>query len=183
MMSTTSTLGANGCSHIPGSTEPPAGAYQEAWSAQLRAKGRRVTKQRLAVLAAVHDNPHSTADAVVTAVRQELPGITVQSVYVVLADLTDINMLRKFEPPGSAGLYETRTGDNHHHAYCIRCGKVEDVDCAIGVAPCLTPSDFHGMALLSSDVLYRGICADCQNADEKEVALAQQAAANQALAS
>lgn len=167
-----------GCHHIPGTARVLTEAPQEAWAAQLRAKGRRVTKQRLAVLTAVHDNPHSTADAIVTAVRQELPGITVQSVYVVLADLTDINMLRKFEPPGSAGLYETRTGDNHHHAYCIRCGKVEDVDCAIGAAPCLTPNNFHGMALISADVLYRGICQTCQTAEEKEVALAQQAAAH-----
>ncbi|MDY6051068.1 MAG: Fur family transcriptional regulator [Rothia sp. (in: high G+C Gram-positive bacteria)] len=182
-MSTRNVLGVSGCGHIPGSTTTPSSVHQEAWSAQLRSKGRRVTKQRLAVLAAVHDNPHSTADAIVTAVRQELPGITVQSVYVILTDLTDINMLRKFEPPESAGLYETRTGDNHHHAYCIRCGTVEDVDCAIGSAPCLTPNDFHGMALLSADVLYRGICANCQNAEEKEVALAQQTAANQALTS
>lgn len=177
MMSTRSTHGGERCQHIPGTASTPASAHTEAWSAQLRSKGRRVTRQRLAVLAAVHRNPHSPADTIVNAVREELPGITVQSVYVVLADLTDINMLRKFEPPGSAGLFETRTGDNHHHAYCIRCGKVEDVDCAIGPAPCLTPNDFHGMALLSADVLYRGICADCQTADEQNVALAQQKAA------
>lgn len=174
-------LGAENCNHIPGAHRTPASAHHETWSAQLRSKGRRVTKQRLAVLTAVHKNPHSTADSIVTAVREELPAITVQSVYVVLADLTEISMLRKFEPPSSASLYETRTGDNHHHAFCIRCGKVQDVDCAIGAAPCLTPSDFHGMALLSADVLYRGICSACQTSEEHEVALNQQQAANQAL--
>lgn len=177
MMSTRSTPATTGCQHIQGTASPQATSHQEAWSAQLRAKGRRVTKQRLAVLTAVHEHPHSTADAIVTAVRQELAGITVQSVYVILADLTDINMLRKFEPPGSASLYETRTGDNHHHAYCIRCGKVEDVDCAVGAAPCLTPNNFHGMAVLSADVLYRAICANCQEPEEKDVALAQHHAA------
>lgn len=155
----------------------------EDWSAQLRAQGRRVTRQRLAVLAAAQDHPHSSAEQIAEFVREQLPSISTQSVYVVLTDLTTLEMLRKFEPPGRPALYETRTGDNHHHAYCIRCGRVEDVDCAVGAAPCLTPSDFHGMALLSADVLYRGICSDCQNAEEKEVALAQQAAANQALAS
>lgn len=182
MMSLTSASSADGCGHIPGSGAQLASAHKETWSAQLRAKGRRVTKQRLAVLTAVHENPHSTADAVVTAVRQELPGITVQSVYVVLTDLTDIAMLRKFEPPGSPALFETRTGDNHHHAVCIRCGRVEDVDCAVGEAPCLTPNNFHGMALLSADVLYQGICVSCQSAEEKDVALTQQQAAK-ALAS
>lgn len=152
-----------------------------AWSTTLRAQGRRVTKQRLAVLHAVYQNPHSTAEQIVGFVRQEMPQITVQSVYVVLTDLVDINMLRRFEPPGTAALYETRTGDNHHHAFCIRCGKVEDVDCAVGSAPCLTPSDFHGMMVLSADVLYQGICAQCQEEHEKELAQEQRAQAQQAL--
>ena len=80
-------------------------------------RGRRVTKQRLAVLHAVQEHPHSTADTIVQAVRERIPAITVQSVYVILADLTDIDLLRKFEPPGTPALYETRTGANHHHAF------------------------------------------------------------------
>lgn len=150
---------------------------KEAWENTLRTKGRRVTKQRLAVLTAVQNNPHATADEIVTAVREELPTITVQSVYVVLADLTTINMLRRFEPPGTPALYETRTGDNHHHAFCIRCGKVEDVDCAVGEAPCLTPSSYHGMALISADVLYQGICRNCQTEAETKIAHNQRQAA------
>ena len=29
--------------------------------------------------------------------------------------------------------------DNHHHLICSECGAVQDVDCAVGPAPCLTP--------------------------------------------
>ena len=157
----------HGCSHtgvLPLAAESATELLTESWSQNLRAKGRRVTKQRLAVLRAVQAHPHANAEEIVTAVRQEIPTITVQSV---------------FEPPGTPGLYETRTGDNHHHAFCIRCGKVQDVDCAIGSAPCLTPSDFHGMAIISADVLYRGVCADCQTEAEAELAKSQvQAAAS-----
>lgn len=145
-------------------TERPApsdAARTVAWANRLRAAGRRVTKQRLAVLDAVDRRPHSTAEDVAAEVRAVLPAITVQSVYVVLSDLTALDMLRKFEPPASPALYETRTGDNHHHACCIRCGAVTDVDCAVGAAPCLTPAQSHGMHLLSADVVYRGICASC----------------------
>lgn len=132
------------------------------WAAQLRSLGRRVTKQRLAVLHVTDRNPHTPADEIAALVREQLPTISTQSIYVVLTDLTTLGLLRKFEPPASPALYETRTGDNHHHAYCIRCGRVDDVDCAIGAAPCLTPSEGHGMQLLSAEVLYRGLCADCQ---------------------
>ena len=131
------------------------------WATALRAHGRRVTKQRLAVLAAVDHHPHSPAEAILATAREELPDITPQSVYVVLGDLTDLGMLRRFEPPHSPALYETRVGDNHHHAICSNCGRVEDVECAVGHAPCLTPSDSHGMTILIADVTYVGLCADC----------------------
>ena len=147
---------------------------EQTWTQALRDKGRRVTKQRLAVLKAVHHHPHSTADQIVQQVREELATITVQSVYVILTDLVDIRMVQRFEPPGTPALYETRLGDNHHHAFCIKCGKVEDVDCAVGAMPCLTPSNFHSMAILSADVLYQGICADCQTPEESELAKLQQ---------
>lgn len=172
----TETVETAGCAHtgpLPFSAEPTPELLAEMWSKNLRAKGRRITKQRLAVLRAVQAHPHSNAEEIVTAVREEIPAITVQSVYVILTDLANIDLLRKFEPPGTPALYETRTGDNHHHAFCIRCGKVQDVDCAIGAAPCLTPSDFHGMAILSADVLYRGVCSSCQTAEEAQLAAEQ----------
>ncbi|WAP52490.1 Fur family transcriptional regulator [Arthrobacter sp. ATA002] len=142
------------------STAAPTAAT-ERWTGALRANGRRVTKQRLAVLTAVEHLPHAVADDVAAAVRSELPGISLQSVYVVLTDLTDIGLLRKIEPPHSPARYETRVDDNHHHAICTGCGRIEDVDCAVGHAPCLTPENTHGMTIQIADVLYRGLCADC----------------------
>lgn len=142
-----------------------------AWSEQLRTAGRRVTKQRLAVLAAIDTHPHSTADNILDLARRELPGLSAQSVYVVLGDLTELGMLRRFEPPHSPALYETRTGDNHHHAICTRCGRIEDVDCAVGHAPCLHPhwnGDQQPMSIQIADVLYQGICQDCLAAERQD---------------
>lgn len=143
------------------STAAAAGRAPEQWAEQLRAHGRRVTKQRLAVLAAVDLHPHSVADDVAATVRTELPDISLQSVYVILSDLTDIGLLGRIEPPHSPARYETRVGDNHHHAVCTGCGRIEDVDCAVGHAPCLTPGDTRGMTIQIADVLYRGLCSDC----------------------
>ena len=137
------------------------------WAESLRSAGRRVTKQRLAVLAAVEQSPHSTADDVVTAVRAELADITVQSVYVVLSDLTVSGLLRRIETPNSPARYETRVNDNHHHAVCTGCGRIEDVDCAVGHAPCLTPAWSPGsnqMTIQIADVVYQGLCSDCREA-------------------
>lgn len=53
----------------------------------------------------------------------------------------------------------------------------------MGSAPCLTPSDFHGMALFSADVLYQGVCTDCQTEEEAKLARAQREAAAHLLGS
>lgn len=132
-----------------------------AWPEQLRARGLRVTKQRLAVLTAVAENPHEPAETVHAAVLRSLPEITVQSIYTVLHDLTSHELLRRFDPPGSAARYETRTKDNHHHAVCTVCGRIEDVDCVHGAAPCLQAPDSLGMDIQVADVVFRGICSSC----------------------
>lgn len=142
-----------------------AGAASLPWAARVRASGLRVTKQRLAVLDALEHTPHATADQVLELVRQSLPGITVQSVYTVLHSLTDAGLLRQLDLANSPARYETRVADNHHHAVCTGCGRIEDVACAVGHAPCLTPAEAHGMAIQVADVVYQGLCADCAAQD------------------
>lgn len=136
------------------------------WRDALHAQGKRVTRQRLAVLAAAHSNPHATAETITDRVREELPDITAQSVYIVLTDLTSGGLLRKLHTPGNPARYETRVGDNHHHIMCVDCGRISDVACVVGHAPCLTPDDDGGMRLLSADVLFQGICSDCAESGE-----------------
>ncbi|WP_315943003.1 Fur family transcriptional regulator [Nesterenkonia marinintestina] len=133
------------------------------WSTLLRGRGLRVTRQRLAILDAVAARPHQPAEAIHTAVSTRLPKITVQSVYTVLHDLTAHQLLRRFDPPGSPARYETRAEDNHHHAICTRCGRIEDVECVHGAAPCLqTPPDL-AMSVEVADVVFRGVCSDCSD--------------------
>ena len=84
----------------------------------LREHGMHVTAQRLAVLRAVSDLPHSTADDIYTAVRAEIGAISRQTVYDALAALTDRGLFRRIQPAGSSARYETRVGDNHHHLVC-----------------------------------------------------------------
>ncbi|MGH7418092.1 MAG: Fur family transcriptional regulator, partial [Candidatus Rokuibacteriota bacterium] len=83
--------------------------------ALLRQNGLSVTAQRLAVLRALADRPHSTADDLYSLVRDEIGAISRQAVYDVLAVLTDKSLLRRIQPAGSPARYETRVGDNHHH--------------------------------------------------------------------
>ena len=127
----------------------------------FRQLGIQVTAQRLAVLRAVTVQPHITADAVAEAVRAEIGAISLQSVYDALSILTAEKLIRRIQPAGSPARFETRVGDNHHHLICRICGRVVDVDCAVGEAPCLTAKDNGGYEIDEAEVAYWGRCPDC----------------------
>ena len=133
----------------------------------LRQRGIQVTAQRIAVLRAVSARPHVTADAVADAVRAEIGAISLQSVYDALGMLVAEGLVRRIQPSGSAALYEDRVGDNHHHLICRSCGRVVDVDCAVGAAPCLEAVDDQGYEIDEAEVAYWGRCPGCQGKSRK----------------
>ena len=134
----------------------------------LREHGLQVTAQRIAVLQAVSDGPHSTADDVAEKVRSEIGSISRQAVYDALAILSQKGLIRRIQPAGSSALFEDRVGDNHHHVICRTCGKTADVDCAVGDAPCLNAADNSGFQIEEAEVIYWGTCPDCLAASRLE---------------
>lgn len=133
--------------------------------ARLRAAGLRVTAQRLAILAALdatRSHPHVTW--LVEETRRRLGAVSTQAVYDALASLTAAGLVRRIEPAGSPARFEARTGDNHHHVVCRRCGAAADVDCVVGAAPCLEPSASAGFAIDEAEITFWGLCPTCQHA-------------------
>lgn len=130
-------------------------------AALIRRAGLRVTEPRRAVVEALRLSPHASADAVFRLVTASVPQTSLQSVYNALGDFADAGLVRRIEPAGRPGLFELRVDDNHHHIICSSCGAVEDVECAHGEAPCLTPSETHGFAVHTAEVTYWGTCPAC----------------------
>ena len=121
----------------------------------------RVTRPRVAVLTAVYAHPHADTDTIIGAVREDIPEVSHQAVYDSLRVLTAAGLVRRIQPSGSLARYEARVGDNHHHVVCRSCGMVEDVDCAVGEAPCLIASDDRGYTIDEAEVTYWGLCSGC----------------------
>jgi Fe2+ or Zn2+ uptake regulation protein len=135
----------------------------------LRARGVQVTAQRLAVLRAVTGEPHIAAEGVAEAVRREIGAISLQSVYDALNLLVTGGVIRRIQPAGSPARFECRTGDNHHHLICRTCGRIVDVDCAVGAAPCLAAADEQGYEIDEAEVAYWGRCPACVANDKPPV--------------
>ena len=112
---------------------------------------------------AVRDGEVVDAEAVATAVRATLGAVSTQGVYDALRVLTEQGLLRRIQPAGSTARYEARTGDNHHPVVCRTCGDIQDVDCAVGQAPCLSASDDAGFSIDEAEVVYWGRCPTCSS--------------------
>ena len=129
----------------------------------LRRAGLRVTAQRVAVLESMAAHPHAAVDVLHADVLDRIPGIALQTVHGVVNDLTAAGIAQRVSLPGAtSALYEIAAKDNHHHMQCVVCGRVEDVACVVGDAPCLHPSHDHGMRVLEASVTFRAICPECE---------------------
>ena len=133
----------------------------------LRQHGIQATAQRLAVLRAVSSRPHITADDVAEIAGVQIGTISRQAVYDALGVLVDKRLIRRIQPVGSAARYEGRVDDNHHHLICRECGRVVDVDCAGGAAPCLTAADDMGYEIDEAEVAYLGRCPQCLSEEQE----------------
>jgi hypothetical protein len=49
----------------------------------------------------------------------------------------------------------------NHHLICRTCGRMVDVDCAVGTTPCLTAVDDSGYEIDEAEVVYWGRCPEC----------------------
>ena len=139
-------------------------------AAELRSAGLRVTAARLAILDTVRAGDHLDVDAVTSRVRDRLGHVSFQAVYEALHAFTAAGLVRRIEPAGSPARFECRVGDNHHHLVCRECGRLTDVDCAVGEAPCLEPADDAGYVVDEADVTFWGFCSDCRQAHKGEFA-------------
>lgn len=133
----------------------------------LRRAGLRVTAQRVAVLESLAAHPHAAVDTLHADVLDRIPGIALQTVHGVVNDFTAAGIAQRVSLPGApSALYEIAALDNHHHIQCVVCGRVEDVACAVGEAPCLHPSHDHGMRVLEASVTFRAICPECERTSQ-----------------
>jgi Fur family ferric uptake transcriptional regulator len=130
---------------------------------RLRGAGLRVTASRVAVLRVLSEaTDHPRVDQVIDRVRGAGVAISTQAAYDVCEALRNAALAQRIEIAGGPARYEARVGDNHHHLVCRACGTVIDVDCAVGEAPCLTPSELDGFVIDESEVTHWGLCPTCQ---------------------
>jgi len=86
----------------------------------------RLTKQRAAVLRALENGTHLSAERIHELVRSEMPSVSLGTVYRTLDILHELGLVQIFSFGGRAARYEARL-DRHHHLLCSNCDELLDV--------------------------------------------------------
>lgn len=127
----------------------------------LRARGGRVTPQRLAIARVVRETGgHLTAESVFGRVSERLPGVSLPTVYATLELLEELGQVRRVPAGSGAVLFDART-DAHDHFICRRCGAVADLESHADHRPVLDAAAALGLRADEAQVVVSGICADC----------------------
>jgi Fe2+ or Zn2+ uptake regulation protein len=127
----------------------------------LRARGQRVTPQRLLIHRAIKQlDRHATADEVLTEVSKTLPNASLPTVYATLELFEELGIVRRVAAGEGAALYDPRS-EPHHHLVCTLCGKVEDLDAPMDAAGAIRAAGRRGFRPQHAELVVRGLCADC----------------------
>jgi Fur family transcriptional regulator, peroxide stress response regulator len=130
-----------------------------------RARGIRVTAQRLAVYRALAgDLAHPTAESVYGRLSSQLPGLSQATIYRTLQFLESENLIRKVSSPGAVGRFDANV-DPHQHLVCRVCGSLEDI--SVPELHSAVIPKVSGFTVEELDIRLVGRCESCLSSKSK----------------
>lgn len=132
-------------------------------AAALRARGERLTPQRLLVLDALREGDgHQTAEAIHERARARYPYINLATIYRALGWLKAQGLVCETDLGGGQAQYEYLGARRHHHLVCLKCGGTAEFadDLVAPLAAALL--ERHGFAPRLDHLAVFGVCRRCQ---------------------
>lgn len=134
----------------------------------------RSTKQRHLILDVMdRSGGHLDAEEIHRLVRQKVPSISLSTVYRTLRLLKRQGLAREYQFDGIRRSYERMPASQHHHLICEGCGRVFEFTCASTERMKTRLSREKGFKVTEVDVLFTGLCPDCQRRLERGTGNAQ----------
>ena len=118
----------------------------------------RNTKQKDLILKIVNNSHiHPSAYEVYEKAREELPNISLGTVYRILNNLIETGKIKTVQSINNIHRYDNNNW-KHDHFICIKCGKVEDVEKIKNKEINI----INDNKVLDCDITYKGICNKCE---------------------
>ena len=119
----------------------------------------KYSRQRDAILRNLQGRyDHPNADMIFASIREEIPNISLGTVYRNLALLVDTGDVLKVGPDGEGK--ERYDGHTHPHAhfFCEICGRIEDISEVFDAHP--IEETLH-IKIHEANITLKGVCRDC----------------------
>ena len=131
-------------------------------TAAFRRRGLKVTAQRQCIFRILHDNEvHPTAEAVHAKALEEMPTISLRTVYQTLNDLVVMGEIQSLDLGTGSARFDANV-DGHHHLVCDECGKVRDVY-VDDQGLLISEGGALGYTIKTTQIVFRGLCDECSN--------------------
>ena len=133
----------------------------ENFPARCRDAGLKVTHQRVAIyhMLATTDS-HPSPDEVYARILEDLPTISLGTVYKVLDQFQQNGFVRRVSTEKQVARYDANLTP-HHHLNCSLCGRIQDITEPLKLSG-LTDVIHADFQVSHYDVIFYGVCTDCQ---------------------
>ncbi len=133
----------------------------EELSERLRERGLRATSQRLVMNRLLRQsNRHLSAEQLLDEASEQLPGVSLPTVYSTLELFEQLGIVRRVNGGGGTLMWDTRA-DAHHHMICRDCGRIEDMETPLDLERARRSAARSGFQPDRAEVVVSGLCADC----------------------
>lgn len=130
---------------------------------RCRQNGLSLTVQRRAILENLSlRKDHPTADQVYAEIQDRISGVSRTTVYRVLETLVQLRLAQKISSPEAKARFDADTS-RHHHASCLVCEKVIDIESSLLPDIDLSRADLKGFEVFDCSVVAVGLCKDCSS--------------------
>lgn len=141
---------------------------QQRLSEATKGTGRSVTRQREAILEFLQGTTsHPTAMQIFDQVRDELPHITLATVYRNLTVLQELGLVQELEA-GTASAHFDAVVREHCHVRCLGCGRVDDVEIPDPENLDESAHVASGYTITGHHLVFEGYCQTCREATQPD---------------
>ena len=136
-------------------------ATKESIARQLKAKGLKLTPQRLAIIEVLIENRnfHPGARFVYEEAKKKRKSLSLSTTYAILNKLSSLGIIKTLQFDSMENRYEGNL-EEHLNLICERCGKIIDYK----IPPVADQHDIAkktGFSVKDTRLEYYGYCKDC----------------------
>ena len=132
------------------------------YAPQLRARGFRMTSQRMAILHVLrHEGTHLSPAEIFKEAKKSHAGLTEPTVYRTLEFLAKNGLVRVSQSHKGHLTYQI-AGVEHHHLVCRVCGDETEVQHDLLESLYRNLESTSGYLRIDSHMTFFGICPNCQ---------------------